>query len=783
MSFASKALYGSLWRAWLWVGVILLPLTWWGAYSVSWPADAYLYDKAQSLQTRPASPAILLVAIDELSLRHLGQWPWPRSVHARLVEQLADAGVISVLFDVIFAEPSRDPVEDTRLSEEIQRHGHVFLPLMRLPSMSQDSQPNILLPIEPLRSAARDIGHINVAADPDGMVRSIFLREGAGQERWPQLAWRVYEDAAARGYAPRHAMPGRGHEGSTEHWIRDHQVRIPYRGEPGHYPTVSYLHVLRGEVPADVLRDRIILVGATAAGMGDRHPISLAGMQGSMAGVEMQAHLLDGLLSNQVIIDVEAKMSAWLAVLPLAALLLAVWWLKFRYLPWLVVATLFTVAGGTWLALSQGWWWPPTASIAAILAAFVLMSWRSQAAALSWFQHEIGRIEQEPQILPGQQPYVAPGWGGALQQRIFVLSRAVARLRDTRQFTSEALEAFPVALFVTTADGGILLANQHANVILNDNQQSHTRKLDEFLASLSPEKSRGNALGGEVKGTLKDLHGITYEDRGGRCFRLEVAPLNSAIKEVSTGWLVGLIDMTHEKLAEKQRAHMLRFLSHDLRAPQSSVLALVELQKMPGHSLPEGEFFQRVTQLVGHSLALTEEFMQLAKMEFSALNFGIVMLVDVAMEARDQAWPLAQQRNIRLEYNFDDEDEGCLVWGDRLYLVRAVFNLLDNAIKYTPPGTCVTVSVWQKDGQACCEVRDQGDGISQQDIPYIFESYRRITSGTTARGYGLGLALVKAVADKHQGEARCVSEPGQGSRFLLSLPAWRDSEDRYPVLK
>lgn len=777
MSLASKRLYRSLLKAWLGVGVIFLPLTWWCAYTISWPSDAYIYDLIQFSQTSPPSPDILVVAIDERSLKGLGRWPWPRSMHARLLEQLTDAGVKSVLFNVIFAEPSRNPAEDDDLALAMRRHGHVFLPMMRLPGMAYDGPPDVLLPIEPLRGSSRGIGHINVEADLDGMVRSISLREGDDQHRWLQLAWRVYEDLMSRRHASSHEMPGRKYEGNGEQWVRDHRVRIPYRGQPGHYPTVSYVNVLNGEVPAELLRDRIILVGATAGGMGARHPISLVGTQGAMPGVEIQAHLLDGLLNNRVVVDLEAKTASWLAVLPLVVLMLVAWWLRSQYLPWLVAATLLTIAGATWLAVVWGWWWPPSTSVMAVLVTYVLINWCSQSAALSWFKNEIERLEKEPQILPGQLGS-SPGWGGALQQRTLMLSQAVARLRDTRRFMAEALDSFPVAFFITTLEGDILLANQRARIILSRNELSHAGRLYELLAGMSSEMNGRDRLlspSGDVMDALSDFHGSILKDVSQHFFRLEVAPLHTAIKEVRTGWLVGLIDMTHEKLAEEQRAHMLRFLSHDLKAPQSSVLALIDLQNTPGRSLPEHEFRTQVATLVEHGLTLTEEFMQLTKVEFGGLNFDVVLLADVVMEAKDQVWPLAQQRKIRLECYLDDD--GCPVRGDHAYLVRAVFNLLDNAIKYSPIGSCVKISVWREEEGVICEVIDQGVGISAQDIPYIFESYRRTSSSNMVSGYGLGLALVKAVMDKHGGDVRCDSEPEHGSRFLLRFFAWNDGGD------
>ncbi|CAN0028397.1 unnamed protein product [Ectocarpus sp. 12 AP-2014] len=772
MLLGNKGLYrGQRWT-WLWVGVLLLPLTWWSAYNRAWTSDAYLYDQFLSWQSKAASSRLLIVAIDERSLSELGVWPWHRDVHARLVERLADANVRAVLFDVLFAEPSQDAQADQKLARAMVRQGHVFLPMIRLPVVAEDVLPNVLLPTEPLLSAARGVGHIHVEPDPDGMVRSIFLREGHGEQRWPQLIWRVYEDVLAQASRRPVVMPGRVHPGNAENWSRDHQIRIPYRGRPGHYPTVSYSSVLNGDVSEAFLRDRIILIGATAAGLGDRHAISLAGEQGNMAGVEIKAHLLNGLMDDRIVVDVEPMVAAWLSVLPPILLMLALWWLKFRYLPWLATMMVLLVMGAAWGALFLGWWWPPSTSMAAVIMAYVLLSWRSQAAALKWFQGEIALLEQEPKILPEPWHERGPRWGSALQQQFFTLHRAVEKLRDTRGFIIDALDSFSVALCVVTLEGRILLANRQAREMLASYGLGQDSEIGSLLSAISTRTGASLQECPLGKG-LGELHGMLLQDANKHYFRLEVAPLHSASSALSTGWLVGFVDMTSEKRAEDQHAHMLRFLSHDLKAPQSSILALIDLQEAPDGGLPESEFRKRVAQQVHTALSLTEDFMQLTKVEFGSLTLDVVILADIVLDALDQAWPLAQARKIELTSKL--EDDGCEIAGNRGYLVRAIFNVLENAIKYSPPGSQVTVSVWEEEGFVLCEVRDQGVGIEEVDQPYIFESYRRSNSAHMADGYGLGLALVKAVMDKHHAKITCDSAPGKGSRFCLVFAVWNEA--------
>jgi signal transduction histidine kinase len=107
---------------------------------------------------------------------------------------------------------------------------------------------------------------------------------------------------------------------------------------------------------------------------------------------------------------------------------------------------------------------------------------------------------------------------------------------------------------------------------------------------------------------------------------------------------------------------------------------------------------------------------------------------------------------------------------DENRLRQAVANLLDNAVKYTPAGGRVEVGVKQAAGQVVVSVRDTGIGIEAEEVPRVWERLYRGDKSRSQRGLGLGLSLVKAIAQAHLGECRVKSEPGVGSEFVLRIP-------------
>jgi signal transduction histidine kinase len=113
---------------------------------------------------------------------------------------------------------------------------------------------------------------------------------------------------------------------------------------------------------------------------------------------------------------------------------------------------------------------------------------------------------------------------------------------------------------------------------------------------------------------------------------------------------------------------------------------------------------------------------------------------------------------------------GTRVFGDARMIQRMLSNLLDNAIKYTPSGGTVTVSLSEKGGRVLVSVQDTGCGISPSDLPRIFERFYRSDQSRSKPGIGLGLSLARAIARAHGGDIMATSTLDQGSTFTVTLP-------------
>lgn len=435
---------------------------------------------------------------------------------------------------------------------------------------------------------------------------------------------------------------------------------------------------------------------------------------------------------------------------------------------------LWTMVGGMALALSisavlalEGWWWSPLASVIGMLFGYLIWNWRRLSVVLAYFGWELARLDAEPKVFPERRrtPYTG---SDRLQGQIMALEQAMGRTRDTRRFIADGLEYLPVATMISDPQGRILLGNRKARDLFG-----HVLAGGDVLEQLV--QLGYPALEREPHHRLSTLPLVEFRDTRERSLRLERAPLMPVDGDTPIGWLLSLIDLSAEREAEEQRSVMLRFLSHDLRAPHSAILALLDVQRHQtgGSTL----LFDQIERQVRRALDLTDGFVQLAKAESEAYQFQPTLFAMLILDVLDQALPIAQAKRIQLTHAVDDED--AMVRADQSLLTRALFNLLENAIKYSASDSWISLAVRCAEGWLICEVSDQGKGIGVEELPDLFSQYRRFSSAHGVDGIGLGLSMVKAVVDRHDGQIECHSVVGEGTTFSLRLPLLGDeAKDR-----
>ena len=264
-------------------------------------------------------------------------------------------------------------------------------------------------------------------------------------------------------------------------------------------------------------------------------------------------------------------------------------------------------------------------------------------------------------------------------------------------------------------------------------------------------------------------------------FELPRGPIGEGKREIQVSISMlsenGLVLIIIDDEGEKQRIDAVRRdfitnISHELKTPITALSlnsdALLEVKNEPDQVV---RFADRIKQQAGRLNDLVQEIINLSKLQDAdpldvARNVNIL---DVVKEAINQCETNAEARKISI--NLEKED-AAVVLGNRDQLVMAVHNLIENAINYSAAGTNVTIVVEVNEEIVEITVKDQGIGIAQSEIDRIFERFYRVDparSRATGRT-GLGLSIVKHVAQNHGGEIKVWSAPGVGSTFSLRLP-------------
>ena len=211
-------------------------------------------------------------------------------------------------------------------------------------------------------------------------------------------------------------------------------------------------------------------------------------------------------------------------------------------------------------------------------------------------------------------------------------------------------------------------------------------------------------------------------------------------------------------------------IAHELRSPLTRIRGVAEMTLSTGKSMNEyKEMAANTIEECDHLLTMINTMLDVSEAEAGAskLSFEEIDIAGIVRDACELYQPAAEGEGITI---IPAISGSLSVYGDLHGLRRLVVNLLDNAVKYTPAGGTVTVSVQEDKGQVLISVDDTGVGISEGDLPHIFSRFYRCDQSRSQAGVGLGLSLAKAIARNHGGNITVTSGLGQGSRFTVVLP-------------
>jgi signal transduction histidine kinase/HAMP domain-containing protein len=366
------------------------------------------------------------------------------------------------------------------------------------------------------------------------------------------------------------------------------------------------------------------------------------------------------------------------------------------------------------------------------------------------FDQMAGSLEESRTALERQNRELA-------QQRSELIE-AVRSAREGASIVRATVDATPDAIALLDGDGGVIVDNPPMRAV---------RAAFAAHASALDPAARGDHNGGAERRDEIVLPGTR------RTFARFAAPVHDG-RGRAIGRLLVLRDVTGEREAERAKEDFFALVSHELRTPLTAILGYVELvlsDDTPALPQEHGRHLEVVERNARRLVRLVGDLLFAAQVEGAPLLIepGSVDLVQLVRDAVDLSRPRAEEGGVVLELELTPL-EPCL--GDRDRLAQVLDNLVSNALKFTPPGGRVAVRLSADGGRARIEVADTGVGIPAGDLPHLFDRFYRArnVAERAIPGLGLGLMIVRAIAEAHGGAVMVRSEVGRGTTFTVLLP-------------
>ncbi len=239
------------------------------------------------------------------------------------------------------------------------------------------------------------------------------------------------------------------------------------------------------------------------------------------------------------------------------------------------------------------------------------------------------------------------------------------------------------------------------------------------------------------------------------------------------GGVIIFRDLTPIKRLERERRQLVNMFAHDLKTPVVGMGGLVRRLrqgKAGPLSEPQLAYLETIDREMRHLEKLITNFLEFVRLDLHILTPlpSALQVESECQEVLTLLQPLAEAKGIILQAEYPQEV--LVLQADPLLFRRALENLLENAIKYSPPRSTVDLEVQDREKEVLFAVKDQGPGIAQADLPHLFEIYYRGAEAEKERGFGVGLATVKRIIEAHGGRIWVESQPGKGAIFSFTLP-------------
>lgn len=825
-------------RVWWFIFIVALATS--AGMIFSWRAPGlgrYAHDSLMRARGTLAVPDdIVIVAIDEESISQLGQFPWKRAYTAQILNTISPVQPKAIALDVLYAEPTEQE-DDQALADAVKKAGNVVLAeqLIEVREQFGSGRSAWLTSLPKIKNAGAGTGHVNVITEQDGTARELMLRladdEGFSQwalavetirvgnrvekelietDRFVQIGNRRLPFIATEKYSPLKIND----TDSRLSMIQPLRMTIDYIGPSGSFSpeTYSFVDVLDGRVSPERFRGKYVLIGATAATLGDRiatpfvHTENAAGDQNGelMPGVEILANSINTILRERFYQPVSDWTAGLCAALVALAVLLLTRLAEGKFEAAKQIGALGSLAAlillGSYLVFFYFLMIPPVVPMIVSFAAAAPLALlnRSLAASAGIDERISELLAIERNILTNRSERFAGEFGNdfadyeapnikkagifprGLQWKTQTLRLLSRDLIARSLFVDRALRSLEEGLLIAEPSGRITFANARSAEILGlDEQRLIGSNLFNRISEAEGKAEKAADFSAET--VLRQLierniikREIIIDDSVHYILRLSaVIPREEEAFDEILGIVATLSDVTQHHELQRIKNDVITLVTHELRTPLTAIQGMSEV--LTEHEVePEArrKMLATINTESKRLARMINEYLDITRIESGIQKalFANVNLASLLEQTLFLLEPLAAQRDIKIICRFDMNLP--MIFADAGMLSQALTNIVGNAIKYTAEKTKITVEVETIGEQLKISVIDEGFGISAEQLPHIFEKFYRVPQRHTAGvpGTGLGLALTREIIELHGGRITVESKLNVGSTFTVYLP-------------
>jgi two-component system sensor histidine kinase SenX3 len=358
---------------------------------------------------------------------------------------------------------------------------------------------------------------------------------------------------------------------------------------------------------------------------------------------------------------------------------------------------------------------------------------------------------------PGGEPAGIEQALGHLEQVTDRAAEAVASASSDAMRLRRALDTLPQGVIVCDENGDVVFRNPRAAGLMGG------RHGDALAAQAVVDLLADAWTSGSAERTL-DLYGPPR-----RTLVVRTQLIDDGRRTL--GVIAVIDDISERRRLEEIRRDFVANVSHELKTPMGALGLLAETLVAEEDREVAQRLASRIQAEAFRVSRIIDDLLDLSRIEAEESPPREPVLVSLVMaEALERVRAAAEQRDVKID--LQEPSAPVAVLGDRRQLVSALYNLLDNGVKYSERGGTITFSATQSSAEVAICVVDQGTGIPSRDLERIFERFYRVDQGRSREtgGTGLGLSIVRHVAANHQGRAEVESREGEGSTFRLVLP-------------